>query len=125
MLFDIKICLHLPIQKTQKTMENTSINTETIENQLFSILNNAQNIGRIKFLVQQSGKTYCNEKMVGITFKNGVWHWFTLVQYNNDQKQFLQFLETYSSNNGKSKSGIKHMMDVCRSLNKKFNTNLF
>jgi len=124
-LFDIEKHIHLHIPKTQKTMNTTTTTTETIENQLFSILNDAKSNGQIIFEVQKTGKTYCDEKLIGISFKNGVWHWFTLVQYNNNNQQFLQFFESYSSNNGKTKSGIIHMVNVCRSMNKKLKTNLF
>jgi hypothetical protein len=110
--------------KTQKTMNTTTTTTtETIE--LFSILNYAKSNGQIKFEVQETGKTYCNEKLIGISFGKFVWHWFTLVQYNNDGQQYLTFLESYSTNTGKTKSGMIHMMNVCRSLNKKLKTNLF
>ena len=125
MLFDIEKHLHLHIPKTQKTMTTTPINNQSVRNQLITILTDAENNGKIRFIFVSDSLNYCENYNVGITFKNRVWHWFQLRRYNNDSTWFLTFNETTSTNTGKSNKSVNQMLNVCRSLNKKFNTNIF
>jgi hypothetical protein len=125
MLFDIEKHLHLHIPKTQKTMTTTPINNQSVKNQLITILNDAENNGKIRFIFVSDSFDYCENYNVGITFKNRVWHWFQLRRYNNDSAWYVTFVETTSTNTGKTKKGFKHQLATCVALNKKFNTNIF
>lgn len=112
--------------KTEQKMEKM---TQSIENQLVSLLNQAKTNGKIEnFEIHDTTPPYydADEKRVAIGFAYDimkVWHWFEIDR--SCGSEMIRFRESYSRNTGKSKKGWKHGFNLAYNLNKKFNTNLF
>lgn len=106
-------------------------NTQTIENQLITLLNDVKNSGKIAsfdFQINDDKRKFHNENdeclWIGITFNSlNNWHWFKYERF--DQNEFFRFVHTYYRNTGKIKKTWKHCWNVRQSINKKLKTKLF
>jgi hypothetical protein len=50
-----------------------------------------------------------NNKYIGITKKNNVYHWFKISKHNNFG---VEFSHSYSCNNGKTYKGFRHSFKI-------------
>jgi hypothetical protein len=107
-------------------------NTQTIENQLITLLNDVKNSGKIasfNFEINDVKREYHHDDDVcleiGITFNSmNNWHWFNLESFV-DGSEYLRFNHTYYRNTGKIRKSWKHGWNVRQSINRQLKTNLF
>lgn len=103
--------------------------TQSIENQLVTILNNAKTSNIIEdFEMLNITKEWMDDDQkeftIGFAYNTmKCWHWFTLKIHGEDHH--ISFRETYSRTTGTSKKGFHHGFKVRESINKKLGTQIF